>query len=191
MGIVRDITVDQLTQAVNNIDTSTLAQDSTLQDVVTAISNISGGSDPVTNTTVNTLGKDATLQSIAAALLSISQNVKPDASDIPYDSNISVKGKIDDICTDLIQTKTYTASYTIGGNASGSITSDDFSASIPTGYAPIGISDFASQNVNVVVRGIYGRATGTSAMMTLRNISSSSITATAYITILYIKASFI
>ena len=68
MGIVRDVTVDQLTQAVGNIDTSTLAQDSTLQAVVTAISNISGGNDPVTNTTVNTLGKDTSLQSIAAAI---------------------------------------------------------------------------------------------------------------------------
>ena len=68
MGIVRDITVEELKQAVNNIDTSTLAQDSTLQDVVTAIGNISGGSDPVTNTTVNSLCKDTTGQSIASAI---------------------------------------------------------------------------------------------------------------------------
>lgn len=89
MGIVRDVTVDQLTQAVNNIDTSTLAQDSTLQDVVTAISNISGGSDPVTNTTVNTLGKDTTLQSIAAAINSLSGAISPAASNVTFDNTTS------------------------------------------------------------------------------------------------------
>lgn len=68
MGVVRDVTVEQLAQAVGGIDTSGLAQDSTLQAVVTAINNISGCNDPVTNTTVNTLGKDTTLQNIASAI---------------------------------------------------------------------------------------------------------------------------
>ena len=78
MGIVRDITVEELKQAVNNIDTSTLAQDSTLQDVVTAIQNISGGSDPVTNTTVNSLCKDTTGQSIASAISGLGQTLGSD-----------------------------------------------------------------------------------------------------------------
>ena len=82
MGIVRDITVEELKQAVNNIDTSKLAQDSTLQAVVTAISNISGGSDPVTNTTVNTLGKDTTLQSIAAAISGLGATLGSDKANI-------------------------------------------------------------------------------------------------------------
>lgn len=86
MGIVRDITVEELKQAVNNIDTSTLAQDSTLQDVVTAINNISGGSDPVTNTTVNTLGKDATLQSIATAISGLGQTLGSDKANISGDN---------------------------------------------------------------------------------------------------------
>ena len=88
MGIVRDITVEELKQAVNNIDTSTLAQDSTLQAVVTAINNISGGSDPVTNTTVNTLGKDTTLQSIAAAITGLGTALGSDKANISGD-NIS------------------------------------------------------------------------------------------------------
>lgn len=82
MGIVRDITVDQLTQAVGNIDTSTLAQDSTLQDVVTAIGNISGGNDPVTNTTVNSLCKDITGQSIASAISGLGQTLGSDKANI-------------------------------------------------------------------------------------------------------------
>lgn len=86
MGIVRDITVEELKQAVNNIDTSTLAQDSTLQDVVTAIQNISGGSDPVTNTTVNTLGKDTTLQNIASAISGLGQILGADKANISGDN---------------------------------------------------------------------------------------------------------
>lgn len=82
MGIVRDVTVDQLTQAVGNIDTSTLAQDSTLQDVATAIGNISGGSDPVTNTTVNSLCKDTTGQSIASAISGLGQTLGANKADI-------------------------------------------------------------------------------------------------------------
>lgn len=110
MGVVRDVTVDNLVTAVGNIDTSSLAQDSTLQDVVTAIGNISGGSDPVTNTTVNSLCKDTTGQSIASALQIIGQNVKPSASNIPYDSSLSVKGKIDEVDEARYQIKSYNSS---------------------------------------------------------------------------------
>lgn len=78
MGVVRDVTVDNLVTAVGNIDTSSLAQDSTLQDVVTAIGNISGGSDPVTNTTVNSLCKDTTGQSIASAISGLGQTLGSD-----------------------------------------------------------------------------------------------------------------
>lgn len=86
MGVVRDVTVDNLVTAVGNIDTSTLAQDSTLQDVVTAISNISGGNDPVTNTTVNTLGKDTTLQSIATAISGLGTTLGSSKANISGDN---------------------------------------------------------------------------------------------------------
>lgn len=90
MGVVRDVTVDNLVTAVGNIDTSSLAQDSTLQDVVTAIGNISGGSDPVTNTTVNSLCKDTTGQSIATAISGLGQTLGSDKANIDG-SNIADK----------------------------------------------------------------------------------------------------
>ena len=40
---------------------------------------------------------DDTGQDIVNKLTALANAVKPDASDIPYDSNLSVKGKIDDI----------------------------------------------------------------------------------------------
>lgn len=82
MGVVRDVTVDNLVTAVGNIDTSTLAQDSTLQDVATAIGNISGGNDPVTNTTVNSLCKDTTGQSIASAISGLGTTLGTNKADI-------------------------------------------------------------------------------------------------------------
>lgn len=86
MGVVRDVTVDNLVTAVGNIDTSSLAQDSTLQDVATAIGNISGGSDPVTNTTVNSLCKDSTGQSIASAISGLGQTLGADKANISGDN---------------------------------------------------------------------------------------------------------
>ena len=144
-----------------------------------------------TDGTLDEVIKDTTGQDIVNKLTALANAVKPDASDIPYDSNTTVKGKIDEICTDLIQTKTYTVSYTAGGNASVALTANDFNVTTPSGYTPIGISDFASQSVDVAVRGIYGRASGTNTIMSLRNMSSNSVTATAYITILYIKSIFL
>lgn len=103
MGVVRDVTVDNLVTAVGNIDTSSLAQDSTLQDVVTAIGNISGGNDPVTNTTVNSLCKDTTGQSIASAINSLAGAISPAASNVTYDNTLSelsssnAQGAIDEV----------------------------------------------------------------------------------------------
>lgn len=166
MGVVRDITVEQLTSAIGDIDTSGLAKDTTLQAVVSALQNLQ-------------------------------INVTQTASNVSYNNLASgltatnVQGAIDEVCNDLIQTKTYTASYTVGGNASGTITANDFNATIPSGYTPIGISDFATQSTSVVVRGIYGRATGNNTMMAIRNETTTSVTATAYVTIMYIKSLFI
>ena len=107
MGVVRDVTVDNLVTAVGNIDTSNLAQDSTLRDVVTAISNISGGNDPVTNTTVNTLGKDTTLQSIAAAISGLGATLGSDKANISGD-NIASPATFRQNIGLNIHTETYT-----------------------------------------------------------------------------------
>lgn len=181
MGVVTDITVKGLTTAVNNISTSGMS-DTTGQAI---------------NTTLGTLGKDTSLQDIKTAINNLGSAISPAAVNVTFNntgtglSASNVQAAIAEVCSDLIQAKTYTVSYTTGGNASISITADDFGATTPSGYSPIGITDFASQSVNVVVRGIYGKASGTNTMMSLRNLSSSSVTATAYITILYIKSLFL
>lgn len=97
MGVVRDVTIDQLTQAVTGISTSGIS-DSTGQAI---------------NTTLGTLGKDTSLQDIKDSINALANVLKPTASDIPYDSNISVKGKIDDIGTYWSVDWTATASSAI------------------------------------------------------------------------------
>jgi hypothetical protein len=175
MGIVRDITIDQLTQAVNNIDTSTLAQDSTLQDVVTAISNISGGNDPVTNTTVNTLGKDTTLQSIAAAISALgltlgSDRALIDGSNIgdksTFRSNIEASGII--ICENKSKT---TGLPTFTPNSANVVTIN----LDKSGYTPFGIIEITgSGTTGLVLQEFY--ISNNVAYVYFRNLTSSNIT---------------
>ena len=140
---------------------------------------------------------DDTGQAINTTLQSLVGAISPAASNVTFNntgtglSASNVQSAIAEICSDLFQTKTYTTSYTVGGNASGSITANDFNVVTPSGYSVIAIVDFATQSTSVDVRGVYARATGNNTMMGLRNLSSTSVTATAYITILYAKSLFI
>lgn len=64
-------------------------------------------------TALASLMADTTGQSIASALQIIGQNVKPSASDIPYDSSLSVKGKIDEVNEARYQIKSYNTSIPV------------------------------------------------------------------------------
>ena len=70
MGIVRDVTIDQLTQAVQGIS-STGISDSTGQAI---------------NNTLGTLGKDTSLQGIASAINSLAGAISPAASNVTFDN---------------------------------------------------------------------------------------------------------
>ncbi len=79
---------------------------------------------------------DETGQDILRALQEIGQNVKPSASDIPYDSNISVKGKIDEVNDKFMwEEREFNITYTSSTNpvATANV---DISKS---GYTPIGV----------------------------------------------------
>ncbi len=70
MGVVRDVTIDQLTQAVQGISTSGMS-DTTGQAI---------------NTTLGTLGKDTTLQSIVTALQTLAGTISPSATNVTFDN---------------------------------------------------------------------------------------------------------
>ena len=70
MGVVRDVTIDQLTQAVQGIS-STGISDSTGQAI---------------NSTLGTLGKDASLQGIISAIAGLGQTLGSDKANISGDN---------------------------------------------------------------------------------------------------------
>lgn len=82
----------------------------------------------------------------------------------------------------------YTAEYTVAATTGVNISADDFGMSTPSGYSVVAILKMGTGNSNTVPRYIDGSATGTSTAMGIRNLSSSSVTATARMTVLYLRA---
>lgn len=70
MGVVRDVTIDQLTQAVTGISTSGMS-DTTGQAI---------------NTTLGTLGKDTSLQDIVTAINTLGGTISPSATNVSFDN---------------------------------------------------------------------------------------------------------
>lgn len=70
MGVVRDVTIDQLTQAVTGISASGMS-DSTGQAI---------------NSTLGTLGKDTSLQDIKAAINSLANTISPSATNVTFNN---------------------------------------------------------------------------------------------------------
>lgn len=81
----------------------------------------------------------------------------------------------------------YSYSYTISANGSLNITATDLGISTPAGYTPIGMAKFGSGNGNVNVRYADAQATGTTIALGLRSVNSSSVSASATFSILYMK----
>ena len=75
MGVVRDVTIEQLTQAVGGIDTSGLVKDSTAQATNTILDNIN---TTLGGITTNDPPTDTTQQSIAAAISGLGQTLGSD-----------------------------------------------------------------------------------------------------------------
>lgn len=85
--------------------------------------------------------------------------------------------------------KGYTYTYTIRANATSALTSSNFNIQIPENYIPSGIIQFTSGDGSVYVRGV-NISSDASGMIYLKNTTSSAITASAYLKILYIKRNF-
>ena len=81
----------------------------------------------------------------------------------------------------------YTYNYSVSANSGVNITADDFGVSIPTGYSAVAIAKMGTGNSNTVPRYVDATATGTSVVMGIANLSSSSVSATARITVLYMR----
>ncbi len=85
--------------------------------------------------------------------------------------------------------KSYTYEYTVAANSEVTITGAQMGTNDVTGKIPMAITAYNTGNVNVYPRSLAAHANAGGGVMRLKNASSSSITATASITILYIKTS--
>lgn len=85
--------------------------------------------------------------------------------------------------------KSYSYEYTVGANAEITITGAQMGTNDVTGKIPMAITAYNTGNVNVYPRSLAAHANAGGGVMRLKNTSSSSITATASITLLYIKTS--
>lgn len=82
---------------------------------------------------------------------------------------------------------TYSCSYSVGSGQYVALTGNGFGVSTPSGYTPIGIQRIAAGNANMLVRAYNAKATGDSAVINLYNNSSSTVSATATIDIVYVR----
>ena len=149
MGVVRDITVEQLAQAVSGIDTSGLAKDSTLQATNTALGNIN---TTLGGITTNDPPTDTTQQSIATAISGLGQLLGADKANIDG-SNIANPSAF---------------RSAIGVNSNFTLYGET------TGTTPITLpSNWKSLISQVVYNGIYLTTMFTYGMMTARGNSVS------------------
>lgn len=89
----------------------------------------------------------------------------------------------------LYQVKDYTYAYSnLASGAILSITGTQLGVSTPTGYTPVAVRRAWSGNDNVDVRGFNGNATGSDVVLQLRNVTTSSRSGTARVSILYLMS---
>lgn len=167
MGVVRDVTIDQLTQAVQGISTTGIS-DSTGQAI---------------NNTLSTLGKDTSLQGIINAINALGALLGSDKANISGD-NIADKATFRrNIEVNKIIVDSFTRSVTIAANSN--ISWNAYTESVKSGYGAIGIIQFQTNNQNIVPANLC--LDNSSYGIFLRNISGSSQTGSFKYTVLYVK----
>lgn len=83
--------------------------------------------------------------------------------------------------------KGFSFTYTVTAGGTIKITANDFGITDYTGYHRLCLRSVSSGSGNAVVVETYANASGNYAVLTLRNVSGSSVTATATISVLYTK----
>lgn len=137
--------------------------------------------------------ENATGQAIAAAIGDITFDTSGLAKDSTLQAVNSTLRDIKDAITalsinELFIVKTYTYSWTwSSGERAISITADNFNVVTPDGYTPIAISRISLGALYAYMRAYNAGATGTTSMIALYYQGSSTITATATISVLYAK----
>ena len=108
-------------------------------------------------------------------------------------SNKTLPGAINELnsnLTDAVQIINYTAEYTLAAGASTLLSTTNFGITAVSGYTPIGPARFNSGSADVAVRSVFGD-TVNGGVFGLRNVSSSSVTATATLRLIFVRNAFL
>lgn len=99
---------------------------------------------------------------------------------------------ITDGLTNYVGQKTYTFQYTVAANGETAVSGADLGLSNPIGYFPICITRLETGSNQIIARNFRGiSGAGTSSVITLHNLSSSTVTQTLTIAFVYVKQSAI
>ena len=85
------------------------------------------------------------------------------------------------------QTKSYQASYTCAKDTYVDITASQFSMSNVSGYTAVAVTSLTTGHPSMIVSDFRANQTGSNMVVRLYNKSASAVSATSYITILYIQ----
>lgn len=81
----------------------------------------------------------------------------------------------------------YTASYTCAASGYATVTAEDFGLFVPDGYQVFAIERFSTGSTSCCIRFVDPRATGSTAALGVRNLSTSSVTSNAILWVIYVK----
>lgn len=92
---------------------------------------------------------------------------------------------------EIFKVITYSCTKSFAGWDAFSITGDDLGVSTPSGYTPLAVRGYESSSGRIVPYLINIGATGTSAVMSMKNFTEGSATAVIQISIVYVLSSSI
>lgn len=149
-----------------------------------------------TDALLDTIGTDAlttTAQTLTGAINELDSD-KASASDVGDLSSLVTTDKSNVVsavneltATSWFKRVQYTASYTCAGSGYATVTAEEFGLFVPDGYQVFAIERFSTGSTNCCVRFVDPRATGTTASLGVRNLSTSSVTSNAILWVIYVK----
>ncbi len=140
------------------------------------------------------IGSDAlstTAQTLTGAVNEIAGDVG-EISNLTTTDKSDIVSAVNEVVADItsgawFKRVQYTASYTCAASGYVTVTAEDFGLFVPDGYEVFAIERFSTGSTSCCIRFVDPRATGTTAALGVRNLSTSSVTSNAILWVIYVK----
>jgi len=114
--------------------------------------------------------------------------VSSDADRKKADNAYTMASTASETVSELFKVVQYSYNYTCAANTGINISDDNLGLSTPDGYEPFTMANVLTGNAGVVIRSMQPRlVSGTTAALSLRNVTSASVSATVTVQMIYIK----